>query len=456
MKQEDVESVIKENVENLLGEYGAQVRAASTDRASALSKRIARAAVVEAKRPVQPRLTPSTILDVLFTGRRGFATAGAIFLLALFSAAYILFGGRSFTPEIQARLGSTGNGAGVQIAAAHYGPLGLTWQLPLPFYGETAMLSIGDEIQTNDSTSLTLTFPNGSTSIVAPNAVVRIDSLSPVIVNVKQGELSNSVKHADAPGAIAFEVLTNRARYTVRGTAFSVHVGSALDQIKTTEGQVAVTTPKNTQTVSQGQQADVSSAGTITRQLLPPDLTLTLSSRQIVQQGATVATNVRQAELRVHTAPGARVEVFVRTSGQAPIKLATAQAGPTGDAISNIALPSPDGQYELFARATDDAEPGISPAASRPIVIQVDRTSPSLFKRLEPASSMVTTSPLQIVGQVEPGTRMTVNGMPAVVQTDGSFSVELQLQSGSNAIRFIITDAAGNVLRIEETLYLQK
>lgn len=49
-----------------------------------------------------------------------------------------------------------------------------------------------------------------------------------------------------------------------------------------------------------------------------------------------------------------------------------------------------------------------------------------------------------IQGKVEPGAKLTVNGVPVLVTKDGTFTYQVDLSSGRNKVEFSVTDPAGN------------
>jgi len=58
-----------------------------------------------------------------------------------------------------------------------------------------------------------------------------------------------------------------------------------------------------------------------------------------------------------------------------------------------------------------------------------------------------------VLGRVDPGIVVTYNGRPVAVGADGTFSMRVNLVLGANPVRFVATDAAGNVGDAAITLY---
>jgi hypothetical protein len=450
MERTELEKLIEANDEQLLSEHGAQLRADNAAHADRLAMQISRAAIAEMSR-TPLRRSPFATLDELLSGRRGFAFSAATFVGALLAVAYIVFGGRPATPDAVASMSDSS----VAISAQHSGPFGLVWRLPLALFDRSASLVSGDEIQTGAAT-VTMTFANGTTSVLAPNSLARVESVTPLSVRVIYGSADNNVRPATVAGLPAFQVLTARGSYIARGTVYNVQVAQASDRIKTREGTVAVRTGTEEQLVLQGQQADVSSAGTITPQLSAPDVILTLSGGQEAGPADTLTTNARQVTLTITTAARAQLSIELAQGNTLLPGALTVTADENGKAALSVQLPASEGTFSLRVIASDTSGRSLPPAASTPITIIVDRTAPSRFVLTAPSNNVATSTPARITGITEPGSRMLVNKSPIIVASDGHFTADVPLEVGPNAVEFTVTDAAGNVLRVEETIYLSQ
>jgi hypothetical protein len=235
-----------------------------------------------------------------------------------------------------------------------------------------------------------------------------------------------------------------------------VQVAPAGDRIKTSEGSVAVRTPKGEQLVTKGQQADISDTGAITRQLSAPEVTLTLPHGHSAHAGDTAVTNVRQTTVKIQTAVGARIEAYVAQDGRTVWSAPPSQSDAQGTATLPVGLPNTDGGFELSVMATDTSKDRLGSATSQPVHLSIDRTPPSRFALTEPANNATTVSPAHLRGVTEPNAHMTINGSPIIVGSDGNFTADVPVQGGPNVIEFIVTDAAGNSLRVEQTVYLRQ
>jgi hypothetical protein len=73
-----------------------------------------------------------------------------------------------------------------------------------------------------------------------------------------------------------------------------------------------------------------------------------------------------------------------------------------------------------------------------------DETPPSVVIESPEGGSTVDSSTISVTGLTEPGVYLTVNGLVAAVEDDGSFTCNLALTAGENTITATATDPAGN------------
>lgn len=81
-----------------------------------------------------------------------------------------------------------------------------------------------------------------------------------------------------------------------------------------------------------------------------------------------------------------------------------------------------------------------SPTAT--VKVAKDNTPPALT--VDNPKSPTNAKTVKITGKAEPGSTVTVNGKPATVAADGSYSIEVTLVDGMNPITVVCKDAAGN------------
>jgi len=108
-----------------------------------------------------------------------------------------------------------------------------------------------------------------------------------------------------------------------------------------------------------------------------------------------------------------------------------------------------EGAYPLRAVALDDA--GYASAEVLLATIVYDITPPILRLTRFPGDE-VSAARVTLGGQTEPGAGLTMNGAPVAVDAAGSFTFEVALAPGPNAIRLIATDAAGNTVCSTSTI----
>jgi len=113
-------------------------------------------------------------------------------------------------------------------------------------------------------------------------------------------------------------------------------------------------------------------------------------------------------------------------------------ANGTEDWGSNVTLD--DGEWTLTVNATNYA--GVKEAVS--ISITVDTVEPDLTVDFPPVVALVNSTNITVTGLTEPGANVTVNGLVAVVETDGTFSLEISLPEGINTVVVASHDAAMN------------
>jgi hypothetical protein len=116
------------------------------------------------------------------------------------------------------------------------------------------------------------------------------------------------------------------------------------------------------------------------------------------------------------------------------------QTADTSAGVFNATLTLPEGANRIAVVGKDAA----GNTVSREISVLVDLTAPSLAI-VEPQNGFRTGDrSVLVVGITEPGAVVTVNGVAAVVDTFGKFTVQLTLTKGSNQVTATATDAAGN------------
>ena len=153
----------------------------------------------------------------------------------------------------------------------------------------------------------------------------------------------------------------------------------------------------------------------------PPLITLT-SPQADTWINATVAT------VTGNVPPDARVQVNGRE----------AQVGPDGFFTIDVLVQ--DGDNILRVVAIDP----VGNTATEERIIHVRSHGPAITISNVPDGLSVAESTLRVVGKVDPGSSIALNGNAAPTDSQGNFTTTLALQEGQNIITLVSTDQAGN------------
>lgn len=110
--------------------------------------------------------------------------------------------------------------------------------------------------------------------------------------------------------------------------------------------------------------------------------------------------------------------------------------------FKNVSMKKGQNTFKARAYSKDDKKSDFSNQvsvlyASEPPKLSVD--SPSKDQSFKKDDKIITVS-----GKTDPGVRVTVNDLRAIVNEDGSFFYSLSLKDGDNTIKTVATDDAGN------------
>ncbi len=81
-----------------------------------------------------------------------------------------------------------------------------------------------------------------------------------------------------------------------------------------------------------------------------------------------------------------------------------------------------------------------------------DETPPSLVIESPEDGSIVDSSTINVTGLTEPGVYLTINGLVAAVEDDGSFECSIAIAEGENTVTATATDPAGNSASVSITI----
>lgn len=107
------------------------------------------------------------------------------------------------------------------------------------------------------------------------------------------------------------------------------------------------------------------------------------------------------------------------------------------------------GTNTITAKALD--ENGKESENSNPITVLLKTDSPqlSIDSPTEGQSFSKDDKTAQVLGKTDPGAKVTVNDLWAIVDENGNFSYSLPLRDGENVIKIVAVDEAGNKTEAE-------
>lgn len=109
-----------------------------------------------------------------------------------------------------------------------------------------------------------------------------------------------------------------------------------------------------------------------------------------------------------------------------------------------------EGSNAFTAYAKDNS--GNKSAVSNSVTVILDTIPPSLTLDQPTDGENVTSQFLTVSGSTDPQGIVTVNGQQQIIGSDGKFSGQITLQSGSNTITVIATDQADNITKVTRTV----
>lgn len=118
--------------------------------------------------------------------------------------------------------------------------------------------------------------------------------------------------------------------------------------------------------------------------------------------------------------------------------------------LSDLTLEEGENKIYAFTRVNNKRSP-----ASRTIYVAFKKSPPKL-EISSPADNAVISDKerkVNIEGETDPDTSLSINGHWVIVKKDGTFSFELLLSEGENKIEIIARDAAGN--EVSKTLSVE-
>lgn len=233
-------------------------------------------------------------------------------------------------------------------------------------------------------------------------------------------------------------LLTNQKDLSVKGSTDGsvVKVGEALVAVDAQGGfSHTLTLSEGAQTITVTAADDLGNERTINRSVtldtVPPSL-------QVTEPSEGTITNQKKLSVAGNAEPGASVTV----DGQG--------ATLAEDGSFSLEKTLVEGENTIVITAQDLA--GNTTTVTRKVTY--DPNAPDLTLEA-PAEGLVTNqAELVVKGKTEAGALITVNGESVAVAQDGSFSLDLTLAEGENAIEVKATDGAGNQAKLTRIVTL--
>ena len=224
-----------------------------------------------------------------------------------------------------------------------------TWE-PAESAGE---INTGDDVRTGDESSVVLSFPDESKTLMTPHTELKILKMSLdeesgdqiIILQQQSGRTQNYVQPLPSIGS-RFEIRTPAATITVRGTSFSVEVeGDGTTRVAVSEGRVQVAAQGMTISLDAGEATEVETG----------------STPSVVEPAPTIPIPTEYATLIFTPAPAATEE----STGEVE---ATATPQPPATATNTLtpsASPSPS-PSAVYVTQTPTLEPTPGPGPIEP------------------------------------------------------------------------------------------
>lgn len=119
------------------------------------------------------------------------------------------------------------------------------------------------------------------------------------------------------------------------------------------------------------------------------------------------------------------------------------------DGIFQGDLTLKEGLNTITATATDSADN--TSRATQPLMVLLKTTQPQLSLSRE-IDSRTTEESVTVAGRTEAGAKVTINEASVFLNDDNSFDYTVRLEEGSNTIRVVATDRAGNTRQLVRTV----
>lgn len=112
------------------------------------------------------------------------------------------------------------------------------------------------------------------------------------------------------------------------------------------------------------------------------------------------------------------------------------------------------GQNEIYVQASSSSHKQIKKSEMRTVFYKADKLTLEISSPSD--GSTVNTEDTPFIGQTDPGSTVTINSLPAVVDGAGKFQKSIRLKEGDNSITVFAEDIGGNTLEKTINVKYQK
>jgi len=293
--------------------------------------------------------------------------------------------------------------------------------------GEEMALTEGCTIETTEGQEVALKLAMGPLIHVQPDSRLELVPAGTAAEDGVKVRLDRGGIECKSDGAVATAIEMPGVQARAAGADFRAEVtGSRQSYLASDKGQVAAQVDGHALVVSEWEELSTSLPAD--RMVRPQRPVLDLPAREVV-------TRAMAYRITGRAQPGSLVEIYA-TGGLRGETRADAQGR-----FEYQFRSSEEKIYDVWAVCTGPR--GTSSDESARVRLSFDRTPPKLEIE-SPRWPDVTSSPVLLEGNTEPGARLIVNGSQAEVDGQGHFSVEIPLQPGDNDLQLRVSDAAGN------------
>lgn len=251
---------------------------------------------------------------------------------------------------------------------------------------DAGAISAGDEVRTGDNSSVVLSFPDESKTMMSPYTELSVVEMSldedqgdkVIILQQQSGRTQNYVQPLQTAGS-RFEIRTPAATISVRGTSFTVDVdGNGATRVAVSEGRVQVAAQGVTITLNAGE-------GTVVESGRSPGVVQAVPTVPLPPEMATLAPTPQPAP---NEEPGQEAQATPTPRPTAtPTVTPSETPTPSATSATETWTPSPT---PTAASSSGPTEPPSSPATNTPTPTRTP--APPATETIEPTPTPMPTA----------------------------------------------------------------